>query len=259
MYLKPVGFSLETPTVKCDLLSKREEFGGAANVAISLSRLGCEVDFLTSISNESMKNLKNAYNVNVIQLDSKNQIKERYYLTKSETYKYLQVNDCRAIENANCPHVDFFKYDVIVVSDYRLGVLSENVISSLPKEKTICQMQISDSKDDLKKYEGFHCIVGNEDEIPIVSIKEFFNSHRLNACVSTQGKEGAIYFDGETMGKVPAPNLPRLKDYHGAGDAFFAGFVAAYDFDIKSLKHAVQSGTDFSASFLTRKDNIHEA
>lgn len=258
VYLKPTGFSLETPTVKCELLNKKEEFGGAANVVKLLVGAGCKVDFWTSISSDLANRLQISCNANLFRISDETQVKERYYITKNETYKYLQVNDCKQ-SICKYPHSDFQQYDTIVLSDYRLGAVSHELLHVLPKEKTVCQMQISDSKDTLEKYKNFNCIIGNEDEIPHETISDFAIRQKLTTCVSTQGSSGAFFFDGKKKLHVPAVNLAKLKDYHGAGDAFFAGFVAAYDLSHFSLEKSVISGISFSASFLTREGNIHEA
>ncbi len=176
VYLSPVGFSLETPTVKCQKIKERKEYGGAANVARKLTQLGCEVDFITSLSLKEKNILESINNLNVICVAEEDQIKERFYLTKNKTYKYLQINDCREITTST-PNLDIEKYDTIIISDYRLGVASEHILSLLPKNKTICQMQISDSNAKIEKYQGFHCFVGNEDEVPKLKIEKIRNEN----------------------------------------------------------------------------------
>jgi len=255
VYLKPVGLSLETPTIKCTLESSRREFGGAANVAYHLSSLGCKVDFLTSIDDSLLQSLALSSKVNIIQVSKKTQLKERYYIVKNESYKYLQINDCEVIKVDKMPNIDFNSYDTIVVSDYRLGI-ADSVIDSLPKEKTICQMQISDSQASLKKYKNFHCIVGNEDEIPCKSIKEFCIDNSNAICISTQGEKGVVVYDGQTTQSNSSDILPKLKDYHGAGDAFLAGFCANYQFNTDSVASAVLHGIKTASFFLLRKENV---
>lgn len=254
-YLKPVGLSLESPTLKCNKLSVRNEYGGAANVAKMLSSLGCQVDFFTSIATESLEDLQSYTNCKIIQAADVSQLKERFYITKVETYKYLQVNDCNIISDISFS-LDTTAYDMIVVSDYRLGILQKNVLDSLPKDKTICQMQISDSKETLEKFVGFHAVVGNNEEIPQEEIKEISKSLKLKTCVSTNGdKDVAYFYDGRQSTSSPQ-KISNVKDYHGAGDAFYAGFCAAYDFSPNGVKAAVISGISAAQTYLLRMSNV---
>lgn len=254
-YLQPVGLSLESPTLKCNKISVKDEYGGAANVAKMLSSLGCQVDFFTSIATESLEDLKSYTNCKIIQAAKVSQLKERFYITKVETYKYLQVNDCNVVDDVSFS-LDSDVYDMIVVSDYRLGVLQKKVLDSLPKERTICQMQISDSKETLEKFMGFHAIIGNNEEIPQSLIKETVASLQLKICVSTNGDKDVVYFhDGHTSASSPK-KISNLKDYHGAGDAFYAGFCAAYDFLPSAVEVAIVSGISAAQTYLLRTSNV---
>lgn len=254
-YLKPVGLSLESPTLKCNKLSSKDEFGGAANVARMMSSLGCNVDFYTSVSDGSLQDLQKDTGCNILQASNVSQIKERFYITKVETYKYLQINDCNPAANASFS-IDTSTYDMIVVSDYRLGVVHDSVLAVLPKDKTICQMQISDSKDTLEKFVGFHAFVGNNQEVPQNRIKEFSESMQLKTCISTnEDKEVVFFYDGKISRVLPF-NVKNVKDYHGAGDAFYAGFCAAYNFSCDDISFAVCEGNIAARDYLLRQSNV---
>jgi len=254
-YLEATGLSLESPTLKCNKISTRDEYGGAANVAKILSSLGCCVDFFTSINSQEIKNLENKIECNIIQAAEYSQLKERFYVTKTETYKYLQINDCCVIKPIKLS-VDTRKYDMIVISDYRLGIIQKDILDCLPKEKTICQMQISDSKEGFEKFFGFHSIIGNNHEIPQNKIQDVSNSLRLKVCISTnQEKDVAVFYDGRTTFVTPTL-INDVKDYHGAGDAFYAGFCASYDFSTAKILSSIDSAMTSATTYLTRKHNV---
>lgn len=254
-YLKPTGLSLETPTVKAEPISFRQEFGGAANVASCLCRLGCKVDFVTSISKEDLNDLQAATGASIKSVFSRTQAKERYYLVRGESYKYLQINRCNVIPEVDISDLNFDDYDIVIVSDYRLGIMSESVIKLLPKRKTIVQMQVSDSNESFAKYSGFHCIVGNSSEIPQDTINKFMNDISIQCCVSTAGKDNVIGVSNTVSVSVPPQQIKNVKDYHGAGDAFYAGFCSQYDTDMQNLKESIEVGVEAASRFLTRAEN----
>jgi bifunctional ADP-heptose synthase (sugar kinase/adenylyltransferase) len=254
-YLKPTGLSLETPTVKAEPISFRQEFGGAANVAACLSKLGCKVDFVTSISKEDFNDLQDATGTSLKSVFSRTQVKERFYLVRGETYKYLQINRCNVIPEVDISDINFDDYDIVIVSDYRLGVMSERVINQLPKRKTIVQMQVSDSNENFAKYSGFHCIVGNSSEIPHDTISMFMKVNNIQCCVSTAGKDCVIGVSNNREVSVAPKQIKNVKDYHGAGDAFYAGFCSQYDTSMQNLKDSIEVGIEAAKRFLTRDEN----
>lgn len=254
-YLKPTGLSLETPTIKTEPISFRQEFGGAANVASCLSKLGCNVDFVTSISKEDFNDLQAVTGANIKSVFHRTQAKERYYLVRGESYKYLQINRCDVIPEVDISDLNFDYYDIVIVSDYRLGIMSESVIKMLPKTKTVVQMQVSDSNESFAKYSGFHCIVGNNSEIPQDSIFRFMNDNSIQCCVSTAGKDRVIGVSNSGEVSVTPQQVKSVKDYHGAGDAFYAGFCSRYDTDMQNLRESIEVGIESASRFLTRGEN----
>ena len=256
VYLQPMGFSLETPTIKCQKTREHQSLGGAANVAIKMSQLGCDVDFVTSVSDEQRKILETNPGINVICSGKRDQIKERFYLVKDASYKYLQVNDCKPIKPATIwpSRRKMPTYDLIVVSDYRLGVVSSQILKILPKNKTICQMQVSDSNESIEKYHGFHCFVGNENEVPKKNIEDIYRQNMFKTCVATDGKEEIIALAGNEKIIHKPKSVDNVNDYHGAGDAFFAGFCAMYNG--KNLHDAIVFGDTTAYNYLRRDENV---
>lgn len=250
-WLKPVGFSLETPTVKCERIKTSDEFGGAANVAKHLANSNCEVTFATSISKELVDDLSRNTGSRIVALSNRDQVKERFYLVKEVSYKYLQVND---VAQADCENlaIDVNSYDMIVVSDYRLGAASLSIISKLPLHKTICQMQISDSKADVKKYRNFHAFVGNSSEVPPDNISGFCRAMNNFLVVCTRGSESVLFSSGESVQSVEVDRLPPQSESHGAGDVFLAGFCSRYNFEADSVANAITGGCQDARKYLTR-------
>ena len=72
--------------------------------------------------------------------------------------------------------------------------------------------------------------------------------------VCTQGADGAIALTsaGELL-DVPAQHVPDLVDTNGAGDAFFAGFLAAH-LDGRALRDCLERGTQLAAACVRSRD-----
>ena len=51
-YARAIGLSLETPTLKAQLLEKKHTFGGTGNVVNNLYELGADIDFFTLLGDD---------------------------------------------------------------------------------------------------------------------------------------------------------------------------------------------------------------
>lgn len=69
------------------------------------------------------------------------------------------------------------------------------------------------------------------------------------------GEEGSLYYDGETMEKVPAFEIEEVVDPIGAGDAFAAGLIAGLLRNME-LKEAVELANLVGAYCVTVKGDI---
>ncbi|MFP4199161.1 MAG: sugar kinase [Halanaerobium sp.] len=69
------------------------------------------------------------------------------------------------------------------------------------------------------------------------------------------GEEGALYYDGEKMERVPAFEIEEVIDPIGAGDAFAAGLIAGFLRNM-SLKKAVELANLVGAYCVTVKGDI---
>ena len=97
-------------------------------------------------------------NINIIKcIESSSQIKSRYWLERGDgLYKVLQINETKALENSSLifsqvnSEIDFRAYDKVIVSDYRLGLLSRNIIEMVAKKaKYFGGSQMSDKEPNL--------------------------------------------------------------------------------------------------------------
>lgn len=223
-----VGLSLETPTIKTKHLSEDFILGGAAAVAKHLKCLGVEVTFL-SACNEKFESLFAQEGINFINIDNEfSSIKTRIWLQKSDQrYKYLQINQdntisAKKLDAGKLQLEDLLKlnqFNKIVISDYRLGVVSDEIIRSALDGKlyTIGACQQSDKDTGLFRLKDCDLLVCNEVESKSLNFKHH------NLCI-TLGEKGCIYKD-KTYSSVSIKSNNSI----GAGDSFLAAIAFSDD------------------------------
>lgn len=241
-FIDVVGLSLESPTLKGNLNSIKIKVGGAANVASHLTILGCNVTFVTAIKREYLLKDKCINLINVVK--DRDNIKSRYWIQKSGcVYKYLQINDCEKNElKFDFNLSEDLKYDLVAVSDYRCGLLNLDLIHQIEiqKIKKIAASQKSDKQPNYDFYSLFDVLVVNEDEYR--SLDQ--TNKKPNKIIVTLGKDGAkkIFDDKEINYK---PYFSVVKNTIGAGDAFYAAYLAteSVDFANKWASYFTSKGT----------------
>ena len=223
-----VGLSLESPTIKTKFISKKKQLGGAGNLVMNLKALEREVCFITAFNDSDISNQLLKNNIEFFHLNKQNNVKSRYYVNrKGNNYKYLQVNQDKKIYLSKDEEsvvltkiigiID--EYESVVLSDYRTGLLTKNLILSITKlcssKKIPCivNTQISDwgnkKKLDLQKFKHCSLFILNEEE------NKFFNLKTDK--IVTKGSKGCWY-----NGIVYPPRKAKVIDTCGAGDSFTA-------------------------------------
>jgi bifunctional ADP-heptose synthase (sugar kinase/adenylyltransferase) len=220
--VEATGISLESPTLKGNYKNEQLNIGGAGNVVKYLKLFGCNVTFLTAIAKHDESLFANSCN-KLINLGTQSNTKTRFWVSKQEEkYKYLQINDCG---NTFISNIDLSllkeNYDLIYISDYRCGLISDNLIQEIQNlpYKLFVSAQLSDKKEKFFKYTNYHTAIVNEDEYNCIT-----NNKKSNYII-TLGKNGckSIKNNKEEM----YPGYPVItKNVIGAGDAFAAAYIA---------------------------------
>ena len=82
--------------------------------------------------------------------------------------------------------------------------------------------------------EQAHWLKLNDEELQILNgsatpielaIENFFGNHSINHLIVTCGEKGAYFYDGKELIHGRAPQISKIKDTVGAGDAFSAVFL----------------------------------
>ena len=159
-------------------------------------------------------------------------------------YIIVRIDD-EADGYGRCPieDIEYEKYDVIVISDYNKGFLSEDDIEEITKNHSITFL-------DTKKILGDWC-----KNIKFIKINEFEyerTKHKLTPeliekMIITLGPKGAKHRD-----KIfPVPQV-EIKDTSGAGDTFVASLAANYALN-QDISEAIESANDSATKVVQKK------
>lgn len=222
VFTQAIGLSLESPCIKTKFVDSQSMYGGAANVARIASYLGAEVTFVTSVSKITEYQLSTQYKIKVINIkEAKDNIKSRYFIQKQNTiYQYLQINDCTENKEEASLILDH-DFDTIAFSDYRFGLIDQNIINMIKSKKitTYAASQVSSDNPNFDMYNWVNYIVCNEEESKYLpSLDNVFVTKGHNGC-SYNGKE------------YPAYLVTTVKQIIGAGDCFYAALLVFGDPD----------------------------
>jgi bifunctional ADP-heptose synthase (sugar kinase/adenylyltransferase) len=133
------------------------------------------------------------------------------------------------------------KADVVIVSDYNKGFLSNYHLQSIAKKS---KLSILDTKRKLNKdtYKDFTFIKLNQNEFDNNSDIEHPNT------IVTLGAEGA-YWNGKI---IPQNNPQQTIDVSGAGDTFTSAFITNY-FIHKDIENAITFANTIAGKVVTKR------
>lgn len=161
-------------------------------------------------------------------------------------------------------------YDGVILSDYHLGCLTQNVITAAIEEaKKLNKIIIADIQKEMEKYKGVTAITPNQpDTEKFVSkfIKddktlneaglELMNKLDLKTLLITRGENGmAVFEKGKEPVKIPAFNKKEVFDVTGAGDTVVAAFTLALCAGFSAKEAAIIGNT--AASIVIRHFGCH--
>lgn len=204
----------------------KSNVGMAGNVKANLLALGNDVD----IVNNTASNI----------------IKKRYV---DETFNQLllrvDVGDSVDRINVEELNINYWEYDMIVISDYNKGFLSEEDIAKIAfnHPNTICdtKKRLGDWCTDLKfiklnrtEYENNKLFIDN-------------NQWILKKLIITLDKDGCMY-----LGNTYPTEKVEIMDISGAGDTFVAGFTTKY-LETKDVSESIIFGNQCSTQVVQRR------
>ncbi|KAA6455592.1 hypothetical protein DYQ86_27455 [Acidobacteria bacterium AB60] len=261
-YGSAMGLSAETPTIVARRKEVKYSLGGAALVCRNLLELGAQVQFITLVgSDEEAHHVRQftAPGLNLLAVADPARpttVKHRFWV---DGYKLFQLDqrDDQAISDEIARQVlaqverALPQTDLVVISDYRHGLLSPGLLAQLlPRLRATGTPVYVDSQ--VSQTASNHKLYRDSDAVMVLNLKEArcvdpafhpaLNADAfavLNRELGTSkiivklGSDGAMFQDGANITQAPA-NKVTVTDTTGAGDAFLSAFCLAGTSDARS-------------------------
>jgi len=242
--------SPEAPVPVVNVNKTQNRPGGAANVALNLAVLGCNVTLLgvsgEDEAGECLSKLLEDSNVNceiirefsIPTITKLRVISQHQQLLRLDFEEDLTCLESKALVERFSTLMDNF--NVVVLSDYAKGTLSnvETLIEMAKKEKKFI---IVDPKgNDFDKYRGANLLTPNSSEFEGVSGKvknnddfvkkanKLMNEVELSSLLVTRGELGMSLFQSDKEQRHIQAQAKEVFDVTGAGDTVISILSAAY-------------------------------
>jgi bifunctional ADP-heptose synthase (sugar kinase/adenylyltransferase) len=184
-------------------------------------------------------------NTEIVSIHQKQKITKTRYVEEKSNHMFLRVDEG---ENFNCNFkwgtgvdVAIGQTDVVIVSDYDKGWLSDIDLKEIARKSTL---SILDSKRKLTNdiIKGFTFVKLNE--------SERLNNPNLTTdnIITTLGKRGAEYKNILFESPKPQDTI----DVSGAGDTFTAAFILKY-FETKDERIAIKFANEKASEVVSKK------
>ncbi len=251
---KALGVSAETPTLVVRHERSRFSQGGAGLFVQNILALGGKATFITLFGDDEYVSYHenfNHQNVEKVPFREKGRlttVKERFWSGNHKLLCWDRLDNRLIAQETENSIIAFIKqnlpaFDKLIVSDYRHGLISENLakelirISKENNKPVYIDSQISQNTGNHKWYAGatLFCLNKKEalsaypdfDDSDIqISLKNLSKVLNAENIILKLGENGAVALLGDKFLSFPAHKVKAL-DTIGAGDAFFAVLALA--------------------------------
>lgn len=257
--------SPEAPVQVVNVQKENSVLGGAGNVVNNLRALKANVEVISvigddAVADELKKELESIYvnpNMLIIEKDRKTSKKSRLIASQQQVLRY-DNESIEDISEESCTLIienltkNIYKYDVIILSDYGKGVLTDSLTKSIISlaNKNNKKVLVDPKGKDYSKYKGAYTLTPNkkeaieatsidikDDASLLEAIKKLKDDCQLDVSLITLSENGIAIFDNEM--RIQPTVAREVYDVTGAGDTVIASiaFALANDLTIdKSIK-----------------------
>ncbi|MCP4670089.1 MAG: D-glycero-beta-D-manno-heptose-7-phosphate kinase [Desulfobacula sp.] len=257
--------SPEAPVAVIDVKKETQILGGAGNVINNLAALGANVSIASVIGADDagleLKEMLHKINIDcssvIVEERRKTSKKNRIIVSQQQVIRYDQesknsITSDSADKLFKSVESTINQYDIVLLSDYGKGVLTEDLtkaLISMIRLKNI-RVLVDPKGRDYSKYSGAFLLTPNKKEASLstgidiiddTSLKDagykLKNRFNLNVSMITLGEDGISIFDGD-MKNIPT-QAQEVFDVTGAGDTVLAamGFALCHN---KTIYEAAQ-------------------
>ena len=252
--------SPEAPIPVVNINNENTVLGGAGNVVNNLAALGAHTDVLSvigdcEIANE-LETLLNKINVSTSHLiEEKGRLsskKSRIIASQQQVIRFDRESNYDISAESQQTLFDQYKkilrkYDIILLSDYGKGVLTDSLTRDLIKEANNLGIKVLvDPKGiNYSKYSGAYLLTPNKKEASLATNIDILNDSNLLEAITqlkekcslvvsliTLSENGVAIYDNDL--RIHQTMAREVYDVTGAGDTVLAalGFALSSDYDI---------------------------
>lgn len=230
--------SPEAPVPVMDIAGRKLAPGGAANVAMNAAALGAKVTLFTIPGDDpDAGKLVNRMRLMGVATLFDNRI------AKSIRKSRVVVNGQQLLRmdsgSKSADPLDFSganlqDFDLVILSDYGYGALSQELVDSFPKERTYTLVADPKPRSGIK-FHDVDIITPNldelrdlepgwwDDDVMALTLRRDWN---VGAVVATRGEEDTLVAYGPSVAYIPTEEITAV-DPCGAGDTFVAAISCA--------------------------------
>ena len=217
----------DVPVPVLNVVEQKENPGMAKNVQRNIeSFLDCDI-----LTNENWGN-----------------ITKTRYIHNDTNHMFIRVDTAHNIDRISLGYwpnkSTIIHYDIVVISDYNKGFLTEDDIKRICEWHPLVFLDTKKILGDWAKKAKFIKINNYE----YVSSEKHIDSELSNIIIRTKGSEGCFY-----KGKnYPVKKVKKIKDTSGAGDSFMAGLVVNY-YQTRNIEEAISFANDCASKVVSEK------
>jgi len=192
--------SAEAPVPIVDVIRQYSVLGGCGNVIRNLRSIGVNVDCITSVGRDvnGRKIIKLLHDIGIeknIYLNSMQTTTKTRIISNDRQIQMLRYDE-EIIGDIELPikSIDD-NYDIIIVSDYAKGVITEDLMEIL--RRTNVKIIVDPKPKNITLYKGIHAITPNKKEFDAMGIGITFYSviGNIKNIIKTLGKDGIVIFE----------------------------------------------------------------
>ena len=225
--------SCEAPVPIVNVIREYSTLGGCGNVVSNISSFGANVICIARIGNDlagqeikdTLTDLNVKHNL-IIDYDSPTIQKERI-VSDDRQIQMLRIDreDIKNVDNSISEQLieelDNNDIDIIVVSDYAKGMITQNVMSYL-KGSNI-KVIVDPKPCNLYLYQDVYMLTPNQKEYEEMILSSSTRFDNCKYILKTKGKHGMILYDQSTNKLVKIASTPvNVYNVSGAGDTVIA-------------------------------------
>lgn len=191
------------------------------------------------------RNLKNVYpSVGLYTNDAWETVTKTRYIHRDTNYMFIRIDTDHHIPRVDVKKIPLKKYDLIAISDYNKGFLTEADIQYICEHHDNVFM---DTKKILGKW---------ADKAKYIKINNF-EYERSKATLPKSLEKKIIYTKGDQGAFFKGKNYPvrkkiEVKDVSGAGDSFFAALLVKY-VETGDIEKAINFANDCASEVVKHK------